>query len=132
MLTLLLYSLKLLYCIVLNTIQYSICIEITVFLNIWWSSLPICYWRVSYRAGESREMTFYLRSESSLNNEENLLSRTSQKARGRWFQVWLNQQCNNIRGRNSFWSFSCHPQVSAPSLIVARWLRLLRTSQQHG
>ena len=96
--TLLLYSLKLLYCIVLNTIQYSICIEITVFLNIWWSSLPICYWRVSYRAGESREMTFYLRSESSLNNEENLLSRTSQKARGRWFQVWLNQQCNNIRG----------------------------------
>ena len=130
--TLLLYSLKLLYCIVLNTIQYSICIEITVFLNIWWSSLPICYWRVSYRAGESREMTFYLRSESSLNNEENLLSRTSQKARGRWFQVWLNQQCNNIRGRNSFWSFSCHPQVSAPSLIVARWLRLLRTSQQHG
>lgn len=130
--TLLLYSLKLLYCIVLNTIQYSICIEITVFLNIWWSSLPICYWRVSYRAGESREMNFYLRSESSLNNEENLLSRTSQKARGRWFQVWLNQQCNNIRGRNSFWSFSCHPQVSAPSLIVARWLRLLRTSQQHG
>lgn len=89
---------------------------------------------VSYHLlkGESREMSFYLGSESNLNNEENLLSRTSQKARGRWFQVWLNQQCNNIRGRNSFWSFSCHPQVSAPSLIVARWLQLLWTSQQHG
>lgn len=74
-----------------------VCIEMTVFLNVWWT---LCLFAIEGCpiVWVSRERNFYFGSRSCLNNEKIYYLTHHKKPSGRWCQDWLNQQCNNAKG----------------------------------